>query len=165
MTLDDQKQQFSFAYARAVAAAAKVAVNEPSVDDDSVDLSFRKRGGGGTVRSPQLDAQLKCTESANIHPGHIAYPLKLKNYDELRPTNLLVPRILIVVTVPDDLTDWLKHSEDELAMRKCGYWLSLRGMAATTNQTNVTVHLPRANVFSVAQLIQMMQRIGNRQDP
>ena len=79
MTLDDQKQQFSFAFARAVAAVARVAVNEPSVDDDSVDLSFRKRGGGGPVRSPQLDAQLKCTESANIHANHIAYPLKLKN--------------------------------------------------------------------------------------
>lgn len=165
MTIDDQKEQFSFAYARAVAAVAQVVVSEPTVDDDSVDLSFKKKGGGGAVRSPQLDVQVKCTESANIRADHIAYPLKLKNYDELRPTNLLVPRILIVVTVPDDLVDWLNHSEQELAMRKCGYWVSLRGMAATANQTNVTVHLPRANQFTVAQLAQIMQRIGNGQTP
>ena len=165
MTLDDQKEQFSFAYARAVAAVAQIAVNEPAVDDDSVDLSFKRRGGGGAVRSPQLDAQVKCTESANVHPTHVAYPLKLKNYEELRPTNLLVPRILIVVTVPDVLADWLSHSEPELAMRKCGYWVSLRGWAATANSTNVTVHLPRANHFNVAQLQQIMQRIGNGQTP
>ena len=165
MTIDDQKEQFSFAYARAVAAAAKVAVSEPSVDDDSVDLEFRMKGGGGAFRSPQLGAQVKCTESANVHQDHIAYALKLKNYEELRPTNLLVPRILIVVTVPDNLNDWLNHSEEELAMRKCGYWVSLRGMAATANTTNVTVHLPRNNHFTVAQLTQIMQRIGNGQTP
>ena len=165
MTIDDQKEQFSFAYARAVAAVAQVVVNEPTVDDDSVDLSFKKKGGGGKVRSPQLDVQVKCTESANVHANHVAYPLKLKNHEELRPTNLLVPRILIVVTVPDDLDDWLNHSEKELAMRKCGYWLSLRGEPPTTNDTSVTVHLPRANQFTVAQLRQIMQRIGNGQTP
>ena len=165
MTINDQKQQFSFAYARAVAAVARVAVDQPSLDDDSVDLSFRQRGGGGIMRSPQLDAQVKCTEVANIQANHIAYPLKLKNYDELRPTDLLVPRILIVVTVPDDLVEWLNHSEQELAMRKCGYWVSLRGMAATANQANVTVHLPRVNQFTGAQLMQIMQRIGNGQTP
>ena len=78
MTIDDQKEQFSYAYARAVAATAKVSVSEPTVDDDSVDLLFKKKGGGGAFRSPQLDAQVKCTESADEHADHIAYPLKLK---------------------------------------------------------------------------------------
>jgi hypothetical protein len=165
MTLDDQKEQFSFAYVRAVAAAAQVVVNEQSVDDDSVDLSFQQKGGGGQVRSPRVDAQLKCTEIANIHQNHIAFPLKLKNYDELRPTDLLVPRILIVVTVPDDLATWLNHSEAELAVRKCGYWHSLRGLPATTNTTNVTVHLPRTNQFTVAELQKIMQIIRNGQMP
>lgn len=165
MTIDDQKQQFSFAYARAVAAVARVAVDQPSLDDDSIDLSFRQKSVGGIVRLPQIDAQVKCTESAGIHANHIAYPLKLKNYEELRPINVSVPRILIVVTVPDDLANWLNHSEQELAMRECGYWVSLRGMPATTNGTNVTVHLPRANQFTVAQLAAMMQRLGNGQMP
>jgi hypothetical protein len=165
MTIDEQKEQFSFAYARAVAAVAQVVVSEPTVDDDSVDLEFKKKGGGGVFRSPQLDAQVKCTESADIHANHIAYPLKLKNYEELRPTNLLVPRILIVIIVPENLGDWLNHSEQELAMCKCGYWVSLRGEPTTTNTTNVTVHLPRQNQFTVAQLQQIMQRIGNGQTP
>ena len=47
MTLDDQKEQFSFAYVRAVASAAQISVSEPAVDDDSIDLIFHRRGGGG----------------------------------------------------------------------------------------------------------------------
>lgn len=117
------------------------------------------------MRSPQVDAQVKCTAAASVSATHVAYPLKIKNYDELRPTDLQVPRILIVVTVPDDLGDWLKHSEQELAMRRCGYWLSLRGEPGTTNTTSVTVQLPRANQFTVAELAGIMQRIGNGQNP
>lgn len=165
MTLDDQKEQFSFAYARAVSAVAQIAVSEPAVDDDSIDLIFQRRGGGGIVRSPRVEAQVKCTDAAAIHPAHIAYPLKLKNYDELRPVDVLVPRILIVVIVPTILGDWLNHSEQELAVRRCGYWLSLRGKPVTANTTNVTVHLPRANQFTVAELQGIMQRIGDGQNP
>ena len=165
MTIDDQKEQFSFAYARAVAAVAQIAVSEPTVDDDSIDLLFHQKGGGGIVRSPRLEAQLKCTDAASVHPEHVAYPLKLKNYEELRSGDVLVPRILIVVIVPQNLDEWLLHSEQELSMRRCGYWLSLRDWPATTNATNVTVHLPRTNQFTVAQLQEMMQRIGNGQYP
>ena len=84
MTIDDQKEQFSFAYARAVAAVAQIAVSEPAVDDDSIDLLFQQKGGGRVFRSPRLEAQVKCTESATLHEEHVAYPLKLKNYEELR---------------------------------------------------------------------------------
>lgn len=165
MTIDDQKEQFSLAYARAVAAVAQISVCEPVVDDDSIDLIFQKRGGGGVVRSPRVEVQVKCTDAATITATHIVYPLKLKNYEELRPVDVLVPRILIVVVVPDDLNDWLDHTEQELALRKCGYWVSLRGQPATTNTTSVTVHLPRTNQFTVAELQGIMQRIGNGQNP
>jgi Domain of unknown function (DUF4365) len=165
MTIDEQKQQFSFAYIRAVAAAACIVVTQPSVDDDSVDLIFHQKGTGTVFRSPILEAQVKCTEAAAIQPGHIAYPLKLKNYNELRPTNLMAPRILIVVLVPDLLPDWLNHSEQELAMRRCGYWHSLRGMPTVPNNTSLTVHLPRINQFTVVQFQAMMARIGHGGQP
>jgi len=78
---------------------------------------------------------------------------------------VLIPRILIVVLVPNDLTDWLNHSEQELAMRYCGYWISLRGEPATGNTATVTVHLPRTSQFTVAELQSIIQRIGNEQFP
>lgn len=167
MTLDDQKEHFSYAYARAVAATAAIGVATPEVDDDSVDLILSKKGGGTVFRSPRLEIQVKCADQTTLQitPTNIHFPLKLKNYDELRSTDLLVPRILLVVLVPNILTDWLNWTSQELALRRAGYWLSLRGMPATTNTTNVTVHVPLANEFSVTQLNAIIHRIGNGTNP
>jgi len=38
-----------------------------------------------------------------------------------------VPRILVVVTVPAVAQEWLSQSEEEMVLRHCGYWISLRG--------------------------------------
>lgn len=167
MTLNDQKEHFSYAYARAVAAAAAVSVARPEVDDDSVDLVLYQKGTGSVFRSPRLDIQVKCTEdgAVTVSATDIHYPLKLKNYDELRPDNLLIPRILLVVLVPSTLDEWLAHTSEELAMRRAGYWLSLRGMPKSQNETNVTVCVPLANEFSVTQLRAIMSRIGDGQPP
>jgi len=165
MDLAQQKQEFSKAYVKAVAAAAGYATQELSVDDDSVDLGLAARGGGGTVRSPRLDLQLKCTARHLLGEQTLAYPLPLKNYNELRPVDFLVPRILVVVVVPDDLALWIKHSEHELLLRHCGYWFSLRGMAPTDNVTTVTVNVPRTQVFDVGAVSAIMQRISNEELP
>ena len=106
MTFNEQKEQFSYAYVRAVAAVARVAVTKPEIDDDSVDLMLKLKSLGGPVRSPQIDAQVKCTGNANVAADHVSFPLKLKNYNELRGTDFLVPRLLIVVTVSDALADF-----------------------------------------------------------
>jgi len=91
----------------------------------------------------------------------IRYPLKIKNYDELRNNYQYPPLILVVVLVSDNVDDWLHQSEEELCLRRCGYWLSLRGAPATQNKGNVTVYLPRENLFTVNALKTLMQRIGN----
>lgn len=43
MTEEQQKEQFSVAYVRAVAAVARVNTYKPEVDDDSVDIGFCAR--------------------------------------------------------------------------------------------------------------------------
>jgi hypothetical protein len=161
MDLSQKKQEFSKAYVKAVAAACGYATKDPSVDDDSVDLCLAARGGGGTVRSPQLDMQLKCTARQVVAEGTVNFPLDVKNYEELRPTNFMVPRILVVVVVPDGVESWISHTENELLLRHCGYWYSLRGMPATVNAETVTVNIPRTQVFNVASLNAIMQRIAN----
>ena len=111
MDLAQKKQEFSKAYVKAVAAACGYATQEPSVDEDSVDLGLAARGGGGTVRSPRLDLQLKCTARHLVGDQTVNFPLEMKNYEELRPIDFLVPRILVVVVVPDDVGQWISHSE------------------------------------------------------
>ena len=154
MDLNEQKQQFSTAFVRAVAAQCGLAYAVPETDDDSIDATVARRGGGGSVRSPKLDLQLKCTAGVVLVPAqtHFAYALPLKNYEELRPTNIQVPRLLVVVLVPDALAGWMDCSEAAFALRSCAYWLSLRGMAPTTNETSVTLQIPRSNMFDSTSL-------------
>jgi hypothetical protein len=154
-------EQFGLAFMQAVASVAACSVTRPAVDDDSIDLTFAQKTAGGRLRSPRLEAQLKTTTADIVANHHLAFPLSIKNYDELRAPNVAVPRILIVVLVPPDCADWTLHSEEELALRKCGYWLSLRGEPAVANQVSKTVHIPRAQIFEAAALAGMLARISD----
>lgn len=165
MELGQQKEQFSTAYVHAVASVAGYSVYPPSVDDDSVDRVIAESGGKGTIRSPRLEVQLKCTSNNIGDEEHISYPLKIKNYEDLRPTNLLVSRVLVVIFIPEDVEYWLEQSEDRLSMKRCGYWLSLRGAEDTENNTSVTVELPRYQKFTVESLRAIMARIGSGGTP
>jgi hypothetical protein len=161
MDLNQQKEQFSAAYLRAVAAAAGYTLYRPEVDDDSIDWGLAARGAGGTPRRPRLELQLKCSARTLPKEETIGFTIKLKNYEDLRAENVMVPRILVVVLVPEAVRQWLRHSEEELALRHCGYWMSLRGMAPTSNKRNVTVHLPRTQCLTPEVLKQIMQRIND----
>ena len=55
---------------------------------------------------------------------------------------------------------WLVQTEDSLALHRCGYWLSLRGYDDVSNADKITVHLPRSQVFAVAAVEQIMQRVA-----
>jgi hypothetical protein len=89
-----------------------------------------------------------------------SYDLKAKNYEELRHTDLQVPRILVVVAVPPDVSAWVEQDEERLLMRYCGWWVSLRGLDASTNTSTVRVEVPRAQRFDVAGLTALMDRLG-----
>lgn len=160
-----QQEQFSLAYVRAVVAAAGFAAYRPEVDDDSVDLVVASRRSGGTFRAPRLEMQLKCTSQDVRRDSEVRFPLKRKNYDDLRSVELLVPRVLVLVLVPEQPADWLDQDEERLLLRRCGYWCSLFGAADTTNESTVTVGLSRANLFSPGALRQMMEKVARGLSP
>ena len=160
MELNQQKEQFSLAYVYAVAAVAGFSTYRPSVDDDSIDLGIAARGGSGNLKSPRLEIQLKSTARDAGMGATVAFSLKRKNYDDLI-ADVLVPRILVVVTLPsDDCGDWLEHRPTDLVLRRCGFWLSLAGSAPSSNEATVTVNLPRTQHFSPNALTNIMARVG-----
>ena len=159
MYINQQKEQFSITYIRAIAAVAGYSLYRPEIDNDSVDLGILSRGGTGKIFSPRLELQLKCTARDVLENNSIKYPLIIKNYHDLR-INSLVPRILVIVLVPEKITDWIKQTEVELCLRYCAYWVSLRGMPDTTNTTNVTIEIPRSNQFTPDALQTIIQRIS-----
>lgn len=154
------QEALSRAYVQAVAATAGFRVQEgPQPDDDSVDLTIADRGPGGTVRSPKLDVQLKCQLGRPAHLTSWGYDLKAKNYEDMRHTDLQVPRILVVVVVPEDVAAWLEQDEERLLMRHCAWWVSLRGLAESSNKNTVRVQLPETQWFDVQGLTDIMARI------
>ncbi len=165
MDLSAQKEQFSIAYVGAVVATAGYSSSSPNVDDDSVDLCVAARGGRGSIRSPRLDLQLKCTSRHTPANGELRFPLKTKNYDDLRHDDLHVPRLLVVVVVPDDITKWIHQTEEEMALRRCGFWKSLCGEPERPNKSAVTVTIPTSQVFSPEALAATMEQIARGERP
>ncbi len=160
MDANQQKEQFSNAYLRAVAATAGFQMYKPEPDIDKIDWGIAAPRPKKTVRSPKVEIQLKCTSREVLHAEHLAFVLDLETYDNLRDPSHMVPRILIVVVVPDQVSDWLVHSEGHLALHHCGYWFSLRDMPPSHNETSQTIHIPRVQQFTVDALTGMMERLG-----
>lgn len=155
-----QKEQFSRAYVQAVAAVAGFSWAAPSVDDDSIDMYLARRNGGGAIRSPRLDLQLKCHAAPPPTDDPIRFPLSRKNYDDLRNPHVMIPRIIILVLVPAKPENWLRQTEKEMTLRRCGYWASIRGGSEVKNEVSVTVDFPRNQRFTPESLSAMMGRIA-----
>jgi hypothetical protein len=168
VTLPNQKELFSVAYVRAVAAAAGFNVGGMDVDDDSVDIEIGAAGPRGSMHSPRLGLQLKCTAAGILADDELPFRLKLKNYDDLRPENRMIPCVLVVMTVPKDTATWLAQSDENLLLCHCAYWLSLRGLPEveqTYADQKVTVKLSRAKPFTVAALTELMTIVGKGEKP
>jgi len=164
MYIDQRKEQFSYAYVHAVASAAGFSIGNVNVDDDSVDMKI-SANRKFHVSAPELNVQLKCKSGVDRSKSSFPYPLKIKNYEDLRGTDVIVPRILVVVCVPDDVTTWLDQQPDHLTMYHCGYWHSLRNEGASTNVETVTVHIDTGKAFTVPELTRLMSDIGRRVYP
>lgn len=163
MELNQQKEQFSIAYVHAVASVAGFQCQPVVVDDDSIDLTISASGNSGYIRRPRIDIQLKCTARDILKDDVLSFPLDVRAYDNLREPDLVCPRILIVVVVPDKCSDWIDHDESALVLKHCGYWCSLREKPPTSNSQTVTVDLPRTQVFSPSELRAIMDKINARE--
>lgn len=153
-----QQEQFSKAYIRAVSAVAGCNLAEPEVDDDSIDITLSTKR---FPKKPKLDIQLKChMHDTCINESGLRYRLERKNYDDLRTTDVLVPRILTIVVVPKQIEDWLSQSDDEAMIRYCAYWVSLRGHPEK-DQTKITVSIPQLNRVTSEGLNELMQKIAS----
>jgi hypothetical protein len=163
MDLSQRKEQFSRVYVRAIVTVAGFTIYVPEVDDASIDLGIAGRVAHDIPCRPRIELQLKCSSAKALRRDHIVYPLKLKNYDDLRLNDPIVPRILVVVLVPDDESLWLRQTEEDLTLRRCAYWRSLRGMGESRALAKVSIRLPRQNLLSVEGLQALMERAGRKE--
>jgi hypothetical protein len=167
MDRNTQKEEFSYAYIRAVASVAGYSVDPKPrpMDNAGVDLTIEAPGEIGEILFPKFDAQVKCTSSETIlSRNYIKFPLEVKNYNKLRHEKPLTPQLLIVVLVPRDINGWINISEEETLMKKCGYWISLKGKPKTDNNSTITIDIPRQNILTPSAMKLIMNKIAMGDD-
>lgn len=154
LTDNDREEELSRAYVQAIAAMAGYMTAEFKPDRDGTDVQIR---AGGSMR-PSLDIQLKAT--INLEPskdGKFSYSLKKRNYDLLRePT--MVPNILVLLALPATEAEWLTVSAEQLILRRCAYWASLKGLPESQNKDTVTIYINDTYRFDVEGLKALMER-------
>ena len=163
MDENQKKELFSKAFVKALAAQSGFRSAEPDVDDDSIDLIIRGRGYRTGIRNPQIDIQLKCTASNEGGDDYFKFRLPLKNYNDLREEDVLCPRFLFILVVPENCEEWLIHQPTSSIIRHCCYWYSLRSLPAVTNKSKVTLNIPRSQRLTSQSLLQLMDIANTRE--
>ena len=154
LTIPDQEELLSKAYAHAVAARAGYTTALYDLDRDGIDMRIQ---AGGYMR-PGIELQLKAT--INLGPardGYSHFALPVRNY-ELLIVSTQTPRILVVLDLPTNPCDWMEITADSLVLRHRAYWVSLAGREQTSNTHNITVQIPDQNLFDVTGLIGLMDQ-------
>ena len=63
--------------------------------------------------------------------------------------------------MPKDPSEWVNQTPNDLILKRCMYWVSLKGRSPSSNTTTVTLDIPKKNIMSVETLNQMIQKIAN----
>jgi Domain of unknown function (DUF4365) len=156
LTDNDIKAELSYAYLHAVAARAGFGceVAGRHSDNAGVDAYVRvkERLAEDVIHTNFcFEVQLKATSKIPaVEAERFSYWFQdVARYDNLRERSAPMPKLLVVLYLPEDASQWLEHSEAALVARRCAYWVSLWDAPASTNQTGQTVYLPQANRLSV----------------
>ena len=86
--------------------------------------------------------------------------MPVKNYNDLRIFTQ-TPRLLVVLELPQDESQWMTVTAEELVLRRRAYWLSLQGHDEVAGQQSVTVRIPEHNVFDVKALQTLIEQSRN----
>ncbi|GAB0109886.1 MULTISPECIES: DUF4365 domain-containing protein [Pseudoalteromonas] len=160
--ISHSKELLSLAYIEALASATGVNFNEPKVDNDGIDITFRGKGFSGLYAEPKLEAQLKCTSkkgAIDSNTQELVYQLEAKNYNYLVGPSP-IPLILVVHHAPADPNEWLDESNDSLSLKYASYWFSLYGEEKITSGSKV-IRIPLAQRFDSQTLVDMMVMASN----
>jgi hypothetical protein len=167
LTVEDIKEELSYAYLHALAASVGCSCDRPFKDRDSCDVVVKARGylaKDSVIPSPGPDIQMKATVRDIPAKGPIAYSLKIKNYHDLRRERTQHPQLLVVQLLPKDEQLWLAHDIHMQITRTCAFWCNLKGQPDCTNRKTRTVHIPPTNVFSPEVLWEMLLRVSREEE-
>jgi hypothetical protein len=171
LTGQNIEAELSYAYLHAVATRCGFGCEYTTrhMDNAAVDAIVREDdrflAADSILSSFEVHVQLKATfQRLPEADGRWSYRLPLGQYNKLRSTRVSAPRMLVVLLLPDNAEDWLRHSEDGLLAQRCAYWVSLRGAPDSENAESQTVYVPRRQLLSPESLTGLMTRFSRREE-
>ena len=166
------ESELSYAYLHAVASHAGMAcsVGSRHEDNNGIDATLTAWGpftNGGYLTEVTIKVQLKATIAVPADDGtSFSYFLQgVSRYDDLRTETVSNARILVVLFLPADAQEWLHHTPEQLALRRCAYWQSLRGAPVTSNASGATVKLPKNQMFDAQGLKNLAAQLSHSDFP
>ena len=162
MLIQSHRQEaLSRAYIHAIAGRCGMSCGSPEFDYgiDMTVLEIEHQDGQYTETGFRIDIQVKSCTTSLVTESSILYDLDVRTYALLRGSPALFPKILVLLVLPENEEDWTIQDEDGLTLRRCAYWISLRGMPKTSNVKTIRVTIPRANIFSTLALRELMNKV------
>ncbi len=162
-------EEMSEAYVRALCAVNGYTVNRVNPDNDGYDITIscpQKPASDSIIFSPTMHVQLKSSYSKiKLQPdGSIKYPLEVKNYKSLVNPNRMIPLILVVFHMPENEEHWIEQTPEWLKIKKCAYWISLKGLEETSNSETITIKLPVDHILTKESLKSIMVKISKQEE-
>ncbi|HEY0983239.1 DUF4365 domain-containing protein [Schlesneria sp.] len=157
MILTDQQEQLSLAVLHATCARAGFGfqisgrIQDNWGWDAQADVKERFEPQS-TLLNFRLRFQLKATrQELTYSHGRYSFPLDVKHYNHFRTeAGYDSPIYLVVFQMPHEEDEWLSTSPEQLVLRKCLRWVSLRDAPAPErdDQQTITVYLPEKQVLT-----------------
>ncbi|MGA2233003.1 MAG: DUF4365 domain-containing protein [Tepidisphaeraceae bacterium] len=159
LTENNVKAELSYAALHAVAAQCGFGCSAAPrhEDDGGVDATVHIRAkldSDSFLKDFHLNVQLKATSHELSRPNdRYSYPLTSAHYNKLRDPDVDIQRVLVVLLLPDDRSEWLRVSPLELVLKGRLRWTSIRNAPALSEaQQSVTIGLPDGRVLTPATL-------------
>jgi hypothetical protein len=154
MRLEDKQEQLSLAVLHATCARAgfgfKITgrIQDNWGWDAEADV-YEKLDLASTLWNFKLKFQLKATrQQLTFAERRFSFPMEVPHYNRLRAAaGCDAPTYLVIFQMPANEAEWVDSTPNQLILRRCLRWVSLRG-AGDTAQETITVYLPESHVLT-----------------
>lgn len=160
-------EDMSVAFIRALCAVNGYSISVSNHDNDGWDICVDCKGkpaADSIWKSPSVQVQLKSSYSKiRVNgDGSITYSLEVKNYNTLIEEDRMIPQILVVFCMPKEEEQWIEQTSDWLKIKKCAYWISLKGMPKTDNTESISITIPSDQLLTKDSFQDIMVKISRQ---
>lgn len=158
------EEDLSKAYVLAVGAKAGLSVTFRDGHDYTVDGSLHEvsRVNGRYHESGlSFDFQLKASKKCSTKDTSIIYDFDAETYNYLcqRAENkYTTPIILLLLVLPEDESEWLSVSPEQMILKKACYWMKIDGNF-TKNKETRRIEIPQKQLFDVSAIQSLIGQI------